>query len=251
VTLGAPRREFSEALAERNDRAYDDTRSMRGHRKRARVDTAVRLLGEGPGDVLDVGAGGGRLLAALHARGWAVSGIDPSPHMVALAHARVPGAAERVSVAHAEDLPFRDEAFDAVVVLAVLEYTDVHAALRECARVLRPGGRILIGLRSCPSPATVWRRVVVLPLVRPVKRLVGTGRPLEPDWPVGQRDVQTALETLGLEIECVEKFGATVVFDPFDRFAESLALRLARRAERSSRGRSAFGTQRIVVARKH
>ena len=108
------------------------------------------LLAPAPGErILDVGSGPGFLLAQLaEAVGseGAVRGLDPSPSMNAVAAAR---CAELPQVAlvegGAEALPFADAEFDAVVSTQVYEYVaDIAGAFAEVARVLRPGGRVLV-----------------------------------------------------------------------------------------------------------
>ncbi|GGR95275.1 class I SAM-dependent methyltransferase [Deinococcus sedimenti] len=81
-------------------------------------------------DVLDVGAGDGRILRELARRGHAgrVVGVDPTPG---------PG----VQPAHAEALPFPDASFDVVLFARVLAHLPHPArALAEARRILRPGG---------------------------------------------------------------------------------------------------------------
>jgi SAM-dependent methyltransferase len=226
--------------------------SLRGHRKRSRVAAAGRLLGKGPGDLLEVRAGGGRLLSVLHRQGWTVWGVDSSETMVRIARAALPEIADRILVGQAEQLSFPDDSFDVVVCLAALERTVLDATLRELVRVVRPGGRLLIGLRSCRSPAIVWRTRVLGPVVRPVKRVLPIGRPVRTDLgpPVEVAELRQMLAALAVEPEHVEPLGALVLVDPLDRVAPRLALRAARRAERSARGRRTFGTQRLVLARK-
>jgi len=221
-----------------------------GHRVTSRLDAAVELVGPGPGAVLDVGAGSGRLLETLAERGWTVSGVDVAPEMIELARARIPGAADRLTVARAEELPFDERAFDVVVIIGVLEYTAVAAAVAELARVLRSGGRALVGLHSCKAPATVWRNRVVVPVARRVKRLVPFGRAFPAGRAVGLDDASRALEAAGLKVERVVPVGAQILPDPLDRFAPRLAYRVGRRAERSPRLRRVFATQRLIVARK-
>ena len=229
------------------DASYDAP-TMRGHWQRARQDAAVRLVGDGPGTLLEVGVGSGRLLARLAERGWDVVGIDAARQMVELARARVPGA--RLDVARVEELPFGDASFDAVVAVGVLEYVDLGASLRELARVLRPGGRAVLGVLNSAAPAVVWSRVAMHPLARRVKRRVPFGRPLPPPRrrPLPLPDTQRALEAAGLAVERVENVGCIVLPDPFDRLP--FAYQAARLAEGSPRLRTAFGTQRLVVARR-
>jgi SAM-dependent methyltransferase len=106
--------------------------------------------------VLDVGCGGGGLLLrdAL-ASGVAVTGLDHSAEMVRLAEERAPRA--RVVVGTAEQLPFADAAFTAISMSIVFFFlTDPVGVLRECRRVLAPGGRLAVyatapALRGTPA----------------------------------------------------------------------------------------------------
>ena len=228
------------------DASYDAP-TVRGHWQRARLEAAVRLVGDGPGSLLEVGIGSGRLLAALAERGWDVAGVDAAPRMVGLAQERVPAA--RLEVAHAEALPFEAGAFDVVVAVGLLEYADVEASLRELARVLRPGGRVVLGLLNGRAPTVAWSRRVMHPLARRVKRVAPFGRrlPAPRRPPLSLTEARAALERAGLELEHVETVGCGVLPDPLDRLP--LAYRAARRAESSPRLRRAFGIQRLVVAR--
>ena len=103
--------------------------------------------------MLDAGMGPGRLTAELDKRGWTVWGVDGSANMVSLARARVPKAADRLLEARIERLPFGDDRFDAVVSTGVLGYVDdLEVALRELARVLRPGGRLVFSVGNGLAP---------------------------------------------------------------------------------------------------
>jgi SAM-dependent methyltransferase len=94
--------------------------------------------------VLEVGCGPGRLAAALAervaARVWAV---DPSPEMVAVAQARA-ASGVRFKVAAAEALPFRDGWFERAVLRMVVHLLRRPEAFAELARVLGPGGRVVL-----------------------------------------------------------------------------------------------------------
>jgi len=128
---------------------------------RALNDEALAELGDfGAAHVLEVGFGGGATLARLLALAAArVAGLDASREMVARAGRRfsLAIATGRLEIRRgsAESLPWPDATFDAALSVNSLFYwPDPHAALRELCRVLRPGGRLVLGLRS---PATVAR----------------------------------------------------------------------------------------------
>ncbi|MFO0889993.1 MAG: methyltransferase domain-containing protein [Isosphaeraceae bacterium] len=104
------------------------------------------LLGASPGRrILDVGCGLGEdaaALAALVAPGGAVVGVDSSRAMIEAARERHGGVAGlSFEVAEAASLPFEDASFDACRVDRVLQHVaDPAPAVRDMARVLRPGG---------------------------------------------------------------------------------------------------------------
>jgi ubiquinone/menaquinone biosynthesis C-methylase UbiE len=117
--------------------------------------------GVGPGDrLLDVGTGPGYLALAaarLAAPDGKAVGIDASPEMIARARklaSRKKAAAEYL-VAHAERLPFDGETFDVVVSRLVLHHLPSgfrEQAVGEMARVLLPGGRLLLADLAASGP---------------------------------------------------------------------------------------------------
>ncbi len=99
---------------------------------------AVRwALPESAQRVLDLGAGTGKLTQVLLGLGLDVVAVEPSEQM----RERIPRRAEVVE-GTAEALPLPDACVDAVLVGQAFHWFDAEAALREMARVLRPGGTV-------------------------------------------------------------------------------------------------------------
>ncbi|WP_437546142.1 metalloregulator ArsR/SmtB family transcription factor [Sorangium sp. So ce367] len=98
------------------------------------------------GDVLDVGSGDGAAASALAPYCRSLTCIDSSSRMIEAARERFSTQLHvRVQVADVHALPFGDASFDSVLVFHTLTYAeDPPRALEECARVLRPGGRVVI-----------------------------------------------------------------------------------------------------------
>ncbi|MDQ6900963.1 MAG: class I SAM-dependent methyltransferase [Candidatus Dormibacteraeota bacterium] len=148
------------------------------------------------GEVLEIAVGTGRNLA-FYTPGVRLTGIDFSPAMLEIAGSRANDLDIRVSLraADAQDLPFPNASFDTVVcTLALCSIPDDRRAVSEAARVLRPGGLLLL-LEHVRSP---------LPRVSAVQRFLNrvtvrfqadhlTHEPLE------------HLEAEGFEIERLER----------------------------------------------
>ena len=113
-----------------------------------RVADLALSLAPAPGRVLDVGAGTGYLLGLLASRlpgARELAGVDPAPAMVAVARDRA--ADQRLSFTQgtAERLPAADGHYDLVVAVTSFDHWgDQAAGLAECARVLAPGGHLVL-----------------------------------------------------------------------------------------------------------
>ena len=136
------------AMFDRIARVYDRMNSVMTaglhHRWRER---AADLAAVGPGDrALDVATGTGDLAIALAGRvapGGEVIGSDFSEGMLAIAREKAPSLTWEW--ANALDLPYEDGAFAAATVgFGARNFSDLDRGLAEMARVVRPGGRVVV-----------------------------------------------------------------------------------------------------------
>jgi len=131
------------------------------------------LLPNGARDVLDLGAGTGKLTVRLVERGLDVIAVDPIPDMLEVLRNSLPDTPALLGTA--EEIPLPDDSVDSVVVAQAWHWFDPERAIKEVARVLRPGGRV--GL--------VWNvRDERLGWVKDLGRIIG-----HEDDPAERRDV--------------------------------------------------------------
>jgi ArsR family transcriptional regulator len=158
AVLAGDRRQAARVLAERARAAsesfrrkgadWDEMRAL-GLPAQAVEDALLAMLPALPGPrLLDIGTGTGRLLEFLAPRIAGGIGIDASRAMLALARTRLakPGLGHcAVRLADMYRLPFDDAAFHVVVLQMVLHHAeDPAAAIAEAARVLAPGGTLIV-----------------------------------------------------------------------------------------------------------
>lgn len=116
--------------------------------------------------LLDLGTGTGRYASGAARAGAQVTGVDASPAMLALARANATGYPVTLVQADMTALPFDDAYFDAVLIVTGLcSVARPDAVLHEAARVLRPGGRLVVGELNRWSLWVLGRRL--RGLVRP------------------------------------------------------------------------------------
>jgi SAM-dependent methyltransferase len=112
----------------------------------AHVTTGTRLL--------DAGCGAGLLALLASLRGAQVTALDAAPTLLAVVRERVPAADVREG--DLEALPFPDASFDAVTAVNSIFYAaDMSVAMRELARVVCPGGRVVITAWGPPDRSEV------------------------------------------------------------------------------------------------
>jgi len=142
------------------------------HRWRAR---AADLAAIGPGSrVLDVATGTGDLAIELASRGAEVVGSDFSDEMLTVARRKAPSL--RFEHGNALALPYADGEFDAATVgFGARNFADLERGLAEMARVVRPGGRVVVLEITTPTkpPLSTFYRIWFDRLVPAIGRLAG------------------------------------------------------------------------------
>ncbi|MBI5288025.1 MAG: class I SAM-dependent methyltransferase [Chloroflexi bacterium] len=123
-----------------------DTEFIMWRMEQAFIDQAK----DGPGGLLlDIACGHARHCMELRAHGWDFIGIEPSPEMVRRAREWTAAAGDPAEMMYGigELLPFKDESFDRILCMSSLDhFANPDVGMREMARILKPDGRIVIGL---------------------------------------------------------------------------------------------------------
>jgi ArsR family transcriptional regulator len=144
----ADRAEAARRYFEAHAATWDSVRSL--HVAESEVERAIAalLLDRPLGDLLDIGTGTGRMLELFASQAESAIGIDRSSEMLRLARVKLEAAGvERASLRQGDmyALPLGDRSADSVILHQVLHFAQQPgAAIAEAARVLAPGGRLLV-----------------------------------------------------------------------------------------------------------
>lgn len=159
---------------------YDEFAASEGQHLSRRLSAAFALAEVRPGmQILDVGCGRGEILRHCANLGADAYGIDYAPvavRMSATVIQAVSGVAPgktAVYQADAKKLPFPTGYFDRVLMFDVVEHLhpwELHEAMLEVRRVLKPAGKFII--HTAPN---VWYDKYAYPVVRQFRRLLGQG----------------------------------------------------------------------------
>ena len=163
--------------------------------------------------VLDAGCGDGALVCAVASRGAIATGIDSDSAMLAAARSRADnaGIAAAFVEGSVEQLPFADASFDVVAAVTVLCFIpNTASVLGEMARVVRPGGLVILGELGRWS---LWAAI------RRFRGWLGSTR-----WRAAQfrtaRKLRKAAEQAGLSVTSVR---GAVFYPPLGVLAHALA----------------------------
>ena len=166
--------------------------------------------------LLDLGCGSGRFTLPLRGADHDVVGLDVSP--VALAAFRRQSPTAPLVRADAVRLPFGDASFDGVLAIQSLDYVELRAFMRECSRVLRPGGLLIFDALNRRSYK--WH----------LKNRLG--RRLElPSADLDYREVLRAAVGHGFEVKVIRGYN----WVPFTRHSDSKLVRVAALVESALR----------------
>jgi ubiquinone/menaquinone biosynthesis C-methylase UbiE len=208
-----------------------DGTSPRGRTQRHRLRLVQETLARHPGgDLLDAGCGPGvmaRMLLTTRPADFSITLLDQSAAMIGYCRENVRGVGDvRATVGQLEALPFADASFDVALIMGALEYADARAALRETARILRPGGLLVVTMLNPLSPYRLTEWIVYWPLIRLIgaleERLAGpAGRRHGADhtgirsFPPGR--LRRLLRGVGLLPMDVVHYDITPLIPPLDR----------------------------------
>ncbi len=126
---------------------WDAMRSL--HVAESEVEAAVRaaLAGRNIGRLVDIGTGTGRMIELFGAQAESAIGVDRSPEMLRLARAKLAATSSPADLRQGDmyTLPLASASADVVILHQVLHYAQQpNAAIAEAARLLAPGGRLLV-----------------------------------------------------------------------------------------------------------
>lgn len=232
-----------------------DPRTTAGHSFSIRKQRVLELIADvPPGVALDIGCGPGVLAAELVDRRYDYYGVDIAQKMIDVCRARFPQIdPARFAVGRIQDLKFADRFFDLILCIGVVEYLkDDAEAIREMARVLKPGGTAIISMPNRRAPFVRWNRSVYKPIVRGLNRLRGKRTEEElVHREYLESDYFALLRANGLMPVDAVYYNFKLVPSPLDRVLRGFTVWSSRKLEGLARsGRRWLGTGMLIRATK-
>jgi 2-polyprenyl-3-methyl-5-hydroxy-6-metoxy-1,4-benzoquinol methylase len=207
------------------------------------------------GRVLDVGCGPGMTVQELVKDGFEFYGVDISGEMIGQCERKFGDVlAAHFSVGRIEKLEFPNGFFDVVLCVGVVEYVDDdRVAVGEMARVVKPGGIVVVTLPNRASPYRVWQRTVYSGVRRLMRKVKGRGisavEVVHREY--SEKTCCDLLASYGLKVTDVVYYNFRVLLFPFDRMFPGLTVLLSRKMERLGRGKlRRLGTGFVVKAER-
>lgn len=226
------------------------------------------LTGFHQGKVLDIGCGPAVVANIFWDKPIEYHGVDISEAMIEVCRESFGNSPQfTFSIQEIETLGFADASFDVVLCLGVLEYVlDEPAAIREVARVLKPGGILIATMLNKTSPYELYDHYIhgklsggIRKLVRLIRRLAkrrdemryaGPKRPLT--RLLGEKAFQKLLTSEGLRVEDTLYYDFHIIPPPMDSIMPRVSLFLSRNQEFLCRSKLKFlGRGLMVKGRKN
>lgn len=259
-----------QAAATHWERIYDEA-TVYGRIYQDRMGIALRWVEElrlpDTAHLLEIGCGAGFATAALAKRGYRVDALDSVPAMTNLTSKRLAetGTAERVRIVLGDvrHLPMPSNSFDLVFALGVLPWLDDPvAAVREMARVTRPGGYVLVTADNSVHLDEILDPVRV-PILRPLRHyllsVLRRANLLPPANELNRRHSRREFDSIISDGGLDKLWSGTVGFGPFTLFwkrvlPDSMGIKVHRLLQAAADRRlpvvSSYGMQYLVMATK-
>lgn len=211
---------------------YSNT-TQEGYSFLVRRDRLVERLGKGEGRALDIGCGPGVMTKQIRELGWKYAGIDISKEMIELADTRFNNDQNvQFKVGFVEKIDGKDNSFDAVIAMGLVEYVaNDTAAIQEMARVLKPGGLLIVSLPNWWSPVRMWDRWVLGPLLFLRRKFVTRKEigVLHREYSLGS--YKRLLKQNNFEVDAVDFYNFRIMPRPFDIMFPRMSVFLSRLLE--------------------
>lgn len=241
---------------------YEDNLPI-SHFFKTRLQRVSEMLHEfHEGKVLDVGCGPGLIGNAFRGKPIEYYGIDISKEMIRECIERFssdPGF--RFSLGRMESLSFHDSCFDAVLCLGAFEYvSEPLVAMGEIARVIRPGGILVISMLNGRCPYRIWESLFYSRMANGVnmlkRKVAGGTNPQGGKSPEVRLRSEAELRDLlvegGFEIQDQVYYDFNLFFPPLDALFPGASVFLSRKLEFLCRSKlRKLGTGFLLKCRKH